>query len=88
MKKGLLIFILSSSIFTSCENEKLPPTYCDILKNDLNKHSEEYDSELDSLGKEYLKTLDILAKETWINEGLECYEEYLYSYGSDTTNTN
>jgi hypothetical protein len=88
MKKGLLILILLTSVFTSCENEKLPPTLCDIKINELNKHSEDYDSELSSLGEEYFKTLDDLAKENWIKEGEECYYEYLISYGADTTNTN
>ena len=87
MKKLLLILILLTSVFTSCVNEG-PPTYCDIKINELNKHSEDYDNELYSLGEEYFKTLDELEKDNWIREGEECYEEYLINYGSDTTNTN
>jgi hypothetical protein len=84
MKKLLLILILLTSVFTSCVNEGAP-TYCDIKINELNKHSEDYDNELYSLGEEYFKTLDELEKDNWIREGEECYEEYLINYGSDTT---
>jgi len=87
MKKLKLILLFFTTVFTSCINEG-PPTYCDMLINDLNKHSEDYDSELSSLGWDYCKTLDELEKENWIKEGEECYYEYLFSYGSDTTNTN
>tara|TARA_B110000116_G_C16558825_1_gene456547 strand:- start:469 stop:729 length:261 start_codon:yes stop_codon:yes gene_type:complete len=82
--------------FVSCVNdgnnevdEVAPPTYCDVLINELHKHSEDYDSELYSLGMEdFFKTLNDLDKDNWINEGLECYNEYLINYGEDTTNTN
>jgi competence protein ComGC len=94
MKKIVLFVfsILFITSFYSCvndgNNEVAPPTYCDVLINELHKHSEDYDIELYSLSDEYFKTLNELEKENWIKEGQECYDEYLISYGSDTTNTN
>ena len=93
---SLFVFsILLTASFVSCVNdgnnevdEVATPTYCDVLINELHKHSEDYDSGLDSIAKNYFMTLNDLDKDNWINEGLECYDEYLINYGEDTTNTN
>jgi len=96
--KRILLFVFSIFLitsFVSCINdgnnevaEVAPPTYCDVLINELHKHSEDYDSELDSIAMNYFMTLDSLSQVNYIEEGLECYDEYLVSYGEDTTNTN
>jgi hypothetical protein len=97
MNKNILfvLSILFINSFFSCVNdgnnevdEVTPPTFCDFLINELNKHSEDYDSGLDSIAENYYMTLDSLSQVNWINEGKECYDEYLINYGEDTTNTN
>lgn len=94
MKKNILFVfsILLTTSFFSCvndgNNEVAPPKLCDVLINELHKHSENYDSGLDSIARNYFETLDSLSKVNWINEGYECYDEYLINYGEDTTNTN
>ena len=92
----LFVFsILLTTSFVSCvndgnddgSNEVAPPKLCDVLINELHKHSEDYDSGLDSIAKNYFMTLDSLSKVNYIEEGWECYDEYLINYGNDTTNT-
>ena len=82
--KRIILFVFSILFITSffsCvndrNNEVAPPTYCDVLINKLNKHSEDYDSGLDSIAENYYMTLDSLSQVNWINEGYECYDEYL-----------
>jgi len=92
----LFVFsILLTASFVSCVNDRnnevdevAPPTYCDVLINELHKHSEYYDSGLDGIAKNYFMTLDSLSQVNYIEEGWECYDEYLINYGEDTTNTN
>lgn len=96
--KRIIFFVFSILFITSffsCINdgnnevdEVVPPKLCDVLINKLNKHSEDYDSGLDSIADNYYMTLDYLEQKAWQKEGLECYEEYLINYGEDTTNTN
>ena len=93
--KRIILFVFSILFITSffsCVNDRNnevdPPNLCDVLINELNKHSEDYDSGLDSIANNYFMTLDSLSKVNWTNEGYECYNEYLINYGEDTTNAN
>jgi hypothetical protein len=96
--KRIIFFVFSILFITSfysCVNagnnevdEVAPPTYCDVLINELHKHSEDYDSGLDSIAKNYFMTLDSLSQVNYIEEGWGCYDEYLINYGQDSTNTN
>jgi hypothetical protein len=96
--KRIIFFVFSILFITSfysCVNagnnevdEVAPLKFCDVLINELNKHSEDYDSGLDSIAMIYYMTLDSLSQANWVNEGYECYDIYLINYGQDSTNTN
>ncbi|MDC0201905.1 hypothetical protein OAJ56_01540 [Flavobacteriales bacterium] len=61
----------------------IPPSYCNVLINKLNRHSEDNNDELEIKVKEYAKTLDAYDAFLYYEKEEECYDDYLINYGEE-----